>query len=113
MTVNDGEWTVDGRWMGGGCVRTGLRSEAIRLRRSLSVLSVAVGFAGSLSVLPGRCGFAGAMRFCRGDAVLPGRCGVAAPVRAGFAGQTDGKSPAGINFQPGFSSCGSRQVRPS
>ena len=57
--------------MGGGCVRTGLRSEAIRLRRSLSV--------------------------------LPGRCGVAAPVCAGFAGQTDGKSPAGINFQPGFS----------
>jgi len=103
MTVDDGEWTVDGRRMaadGGGCVRTGLRSEAIRLRRSLSVLSVAVGFAG-------------AMRFCRSLSVLPGRCGVAAPVRAGFAGQTDGKSPAGINFQPGFSSCGSRQVRPS
>jgi len=61
MTVDDGEWTVDGRRMGGGCVRTGLRSEAIRLHRSLSVLSVAVGFAG-------------AMRFCRGDAGLPRPC---------------------------------------
>jgi hypothetical protein len=61
MTVDDGEWTVDGRRMGGGCVRTGLRSEAIRLHRSLSVLSVAVGFVG-------RC------RFCRGDAGLPRPC---------------------------------------
>jgi len=74
MTVDDGEWTVDGRRMGGGCVRTGLRSEAIRLHRSLSVLSVAVGFVGRcrfcrpLSVLPGRCGF------CRGDAGLPRPC---------------------------------------
>jgi len=57
----DGGWTADGRRMGGGCVRTGLRSEAIRLRRSLSVLPVAVGFAG-------RC------RFCRGDAGLPRPC---------------------------------------
>ena len=66
--MDDGEWTVDGRRM------------------------CADGFAiGGDPSAPVAVGFVGRCRFCRGDAVLPGRCGVAAPVRAGFAGQTDGK----------------------